>query len=924
MGMRRKLQVTAALILTTLLAISAAQAEVISDIRNTKHNFSATFVPSLPEGISRTVQASSESQICAFCHTPHKGTQQGRAPIWNRKLSGATYTPYTSSSIDAIDLGQPNTKSKLCLSCHDGTLAIGSVNVLNRVENVTVDMQGTDSDGSMAAGLGERTGFTRRLGTDLTNDHPISFTYDSAQAFRDGELRDPAAQTVVGERRRGGHKPTLPLEDNQVECITCHDPHVRGTSGENIKFLRVNRFQKNSPPVVGAFNRANDILCLACHDKSGWVDSAHANPLVGDERYTDIAAEIREFPKNTPVWQAACLNCHDIHTVEGSRRLLREGTDDPGQLYTSANGSIRIKQGGKAAIEETCYACHSTDGNVLQGQSNKGVFQVPDIKTDFTTLQVHMPIASVDQPAGEERHSIGTYAAPQNGKDFMESRQRMGKGDLSNRHAECTDCHNPHRVIKNRRFNDDPKVPDIEGTHVHNVADFRPEDNGAHTNLASGVLRGAWGVEPTAWSSTEFTSQPIAFDVKRGDSSPGASTDVSSPYVTREYQICMKCHSNYGYDSPPPLSSNHAGGTNAGTNSLNNYTNQGMEYQSPDSHRGEGEPVPFEPGGAYLNGSVGDCAEVNVGTLITAGPSGDPDYNGSIKRAGYFDDDGNCVNYRTDNHRAWHPVMKPTGRTAPQGGGALDTAVNVRNADGNDWHAPFNVAVGIQTMYCTDCHGSDTVRGTVVPPDPQPHGNVWGPHGSNNNFLLKGTWDDNTGQDTAATGLCFKCHNYDFYGKKFPDGPLTSAQTQRSGFQRDPLLGGAGCLNVANFNLHTGHAQTNRVQNFRCNYCHIAIPHGWKNKNFLVNLNDVGREVGLPTGGNQVRNRTTNRYYRGPYYNGSVLKVVQFRQSGHWVHNSCGSAGSPGNGLVGGNNNFGNIPWMTDPGAGSEACNQIP
>ena len=181
--MRRMLQVTAALILVTLLGFNA-QAESISDIRNTKHNFSATVVPALPDGASRNVQATSESQICAFCHTPHKGTQQARAPIWNRKLSGATYTPYTSSSIDAIDLGQPNTKSKLCLSCHDGTLAIGAVNVLNRVENPTIPMTGTDSDGSMPAGLGERTGFTRRLGTDLTNDHPISFTFDAAQATR--------------------------------------------------------------------------------------------------------------------------------------------------------------------------------------------------------------------------------------------------------------------------------------------------------------------------------------------------------------------------------------------------------------------------------------------------------------------------------------------------------------------------------------------------------------------------------------------------------------------------------------------------------------------------------------------------------------------------------------------------------------------
>ena len=115
-----------------------------------------------------------------------------------------------------------------------------------------------------------------------------------------------------------------------------------------------------------------------------------------------------------------------------------------------------------------------------------------------------------------------------------------------------------------------------------------------------------------------------------------------------------------------------------------------------------------------------------------------------------------------------------------------------------------------------------------------------------------------------------------------------------------------------------------QVVNFRCNYCHIAIPHGWKNKNFLVNLNDVGPEIGLPAGGKQVRNKTNARYFRGPYYNGSVLKVVSFRQSGQWLHSACGSAGTPGNDWVGGNNNDGNIPWMTFQGAGSEACNLLP
>ena len=147
-GLLRRPHWVAALLLlvSIMLAVSIpvdVQAERISDIRNTKHNFSATIVPILPDGITRAAQAVSESQVCAFCHTPHGANLAPKTPLWNRKLSGATYIPYNSSSLDATDLGQPGGKSRLCLSCHDGTLALGSVNVLNRVENPKIDFTGS-------------------------------------------------------------------------------------------------------------------------------------------------------------------------------------------------------------------------------------------------------------------------------------------------------------------------------------------------------------------------------------------------------------------------------------------------------------------------------------------------------------------------------------------------------------------------------------------------------------------------------------------------------------------------------------------------------------------------------------------------------------------------------------------------------------
>ena len=511
-----------AVCLSFAVTTGPARGERISDIANTKHNFSVTS--------GNAVRATDTTEICVFCHTPHGATTSVPAPLWNRSLSQANYTPYSSASIDALGLDQPGGSSKICLSCHDGTIAIGNVNVLggNKTDGnpgtADINMTGTGAGGTMPQGSGAQTGFTRILGTNLTNDHPISFAYDDALALRDGELRSPSATAHIGNRVPG-IKPDVPLENGQLQCTSCHDPHIRDTTEANIKFLRLNRLQKN-PPAGGTFDKVNDIVCLACHDKEGYVNSSHADAVVADETYTSTAAVLREFPANTKVWQASCLNCHDPHTVEGSRRLLREGTDSP----------LSPKSGGSSAMEETCYQCHSSTGGVLVNQGTTG-FQVPNIKTDFQSLR-HMPIA--DQP---EAHDIGTAAVSQAGKDFLESRQKLGLGAPTDRHAECTDCHNPHRVTKNRRFNDNPGVPDSAGTHEH---------SSGHTNIASGALRGTWGVEPVYGSST-FLSTPISFNLKRGYPPPGATTDVTNTFVTREYQVCLKCHSTYAYASPPTL-----------------------------------------------------------------------------------------------------------------------------------------------------------------------------------------------------------------------------------------------------------------------------------------------------------------------------------------------------------------------------------
>jgi hypothetical protein len=306
------------------------------------------------------------------------------------------------------------------------------------------------------------------------------------------------------------------------------------------------------------------------------------------------------------------------------------------------------------------------------------------------------------------------------------------------------------------------------------------------------------------------------------------------------------------------------------------YTNQGVEYQSPEDHKGEGTSP--TPSGAYRGLAAGQTY---------------------------------TVDFQANNHRSWHPVLNNTGRT-PEVRGIASPDV---------WRTPFNRAVGLQTMYCTDCHGNGTEPGTAIPTG-GPNGNVWGPHGSEWPFLLKGPWSDRTGSEQDRDGnsseeqLCFKCHDHEQYAPRLSVGNSLPAGTLQSGFKR--VFAGSSCLGDATgVNLHVAHAYFLGTDPgfapLRCTYCHINVPHGWKNKVFLANLNDVGLEAGAQPG-TQVRLRTRERYYKYPYYNGAVLKVKNFARSGEWIATNCGSAGTPGNGQVG-------QDWML---TSTEACPNPP
>jgi len=99
------------------VTIGTVHAQMEESVILTKHNLSMTG--------PGTIKSLFEKRVCIFCHTPHRARGDISA-LWNRDDSLVTYIPYESSTMYAA-VGQPTGASKLCLSCHDGTIALGAL-----------------------------------------------------------------------------------------------------------------------------------------------------------------------------------------------------------------------------------------------------------------------------------------------------------------------------------------------------------------------------------------------------------------------------------------------------------------------------------------------------------------------------------------------------------------------------------------------------------------------------------------------------------------------------------------------------------------------------------------------------------------------------------------------------------------------------
>ena len=238
-------------------------------ILTSKHNLSTTGTGEL--------KASTESRVCIFCHTPHNA-RRDIPYLWNRSNQTTNYTPYQSSTMYA-SVGQPTGASKLCLSCHDGTIAMGAV--LSRPDEIQFL-------GGIRYLPAQRSSY---LGTDLSDDHPVSFHYESSTDLGNAELVNAAALPLEIKLDEGG----------QLQCTACHNPHD-DTWGNFL--VMSNQFSR---------------LCTGCHIKNGWGGSSHATSSAQWNQQDTDPWPNSDFEN---VAENACGNCHTPHSAGMHQRLL--------------------------------------------------------------------------------------------------------------------------------------------------------------------------------------------------------------------------------------------------------------------------------------------------------------------------------------------------------------------------------------------------------------------------------------------------------------------------------------------------------------------------------------------------------------------------------------------------------------------------
>lgn len=243
------------------------------------------------------------SEVCIFCHTPHHGSTN--APLWNKGNQGSSsYTTYGTTVAGTTVTGGIGAATLACLSCHDGVNTFDTiVNWPGKSGVGTNDYAGTTDmgwifteDGNTKADI--MTSGRLNLGTDLSNDHPVSIVYSPTTKASLRPLATVISSIHMTNSEFTGNDKTRSrfftenlwavggvisetatisdlLRNNKVECSSCHDPHFKNQSWDEVAMTWASQpggLEAGSADMDGLFLRrvgGNSLsgVCRTCHNK---------------------------------------------------------------------------------------------------------------------------------------------------------------------------------------------------------------------------------------------------------------------------------------------------------------------------------------------------------------------------------------------------------------------------------------------------------------------------------------------------------------------------------------------------------------------------------------------------------------------------------------------------------------------------------
>ncbi len=371
-------------IVTAVLAGGMALAQIGSDVLGS-HDMS----PASGSPITGNL-----GSPCLYCHAPHSGINGtpgiAGTPLWSQRLSSVqSYQVYTSNTMVNKTTTSPplGSNSTLCLSCHDGTVAMGTLTPYGQV-SMTGSLSGTPAD----------------LGTNLQSTHPFSFItplQPSPDLWPSLSANPPSTQDSTG---------AVQLIKGNVECGSCHNPHVQSIDS-SADFLVIDNSQS--------------ALCLACHST---IPSGTGMGLIAPPASTSSTTAASRNPLGqwtTSIHATATNRVASQVSLSGNgfpRRMARVATLGP---YTSLrkNGCL------------SCHAPHNSAKELLRGSDDQ---ECLDCHNGGTNVSPPAPDIYAEMASPKISHSITTVRA--------NNLHSVHESDVlnHNRHATCVDCHNPH------------------------------------------------------------------------------------------------------------------------------------------------------------------------------------------------------------------------------------------------------------------------------------------------------------------------------------------------------------------------------------------------------------------------------------------------------------------------------------------------